>query len=460
MRGVVIGAVLGLLLATAAARPAFAAGSSDRALVRVGWFVQGFGGDVYMDGTRSPSPLTYKSVSAYQSVAPGRHRLEFRQAGASPGTTAVATVDANFAAGSAYTVAAAGSSPLTTVSLSDDFAAPSGGGALLRLVHLAPAAPPVDVSFKGGPTLTGGLGFARATSYLAVTAGDHMVELRESGGAHSLLGAGTVAALAGSVQTVFVAGGVGQPLVMLPVADTASAPTAGAPNTGEGGAAIPALGGLLVLAGIAVALLRMAAGQRRLTPAVTALSLGGCALLAGAGVEAAWPGPTPLDGLTGAVPSATSFLEPVRLSAAPSRLEIPRIGVSAPVVSLGTDRNDTIETPAVPGEAGWYSGGPAPGGTGPAVITGHLDSATGPAVFWRLGQLRSGDVVGVRRTDGAIVWFAVTRVSRYSRASFPDAEVYGATRTADLRLITCGGAFDLASRRYSENVVVYATRVA
>jgi hypothetical protein len=33
--------------------------------------------------------------------------------------------------------------------------------------------------------------------------------------------------------------------------------------------------------------------------------------------------------------------------------------------------------------AGWFIGGAVPGQPGPAMISGHVDSCTGPAVFYR-----------------------------------------------------------------------------
>jgi hypothetical protein len=43
------------------------------------------------------------------------------------------------------------------------------------------------------------------------------------------------------------------------------------------------------------------------------------------------------------------------------------------------------------GRAGWFVGGPAPEQVGPAVIAGHVDSSSGPAVLYRLGRLGAGD---------------------------------------------------------------------
>jgi hypothetical protein len=148
---------------------------------------------------------------------------------------------------------------------------------------------------------------------------------------------------------------------------------------------------------------------------------------------------------------------PLEMAAPPVRLQVARIGVDAPIGPVGLNPDSTIQTPTSPIATGWLSAGPAPGDAGPAVILGHLDSDRGPAVFWRLSQLRPSDAVTVTRSDGSRVDFIVTRVARFSRTTFPNAEVYGATVGPELRLITCGGWFNLGTRQYSENLVVFAS---
>jgi sortase (surface protein transpeptidase) len=93
------------------------------------------------------------------------------------------------------------------------------------------------------------------------------------------------------------------------------------------------------------------------------------------------------------------------------------------------------------------------------VVVGHVDSREGPAVFFRLRDLDRGDRIAVDRADGTTVEFTVGRTERYRKNSFPTAEVYGDTPNAQLRLITCGGAFDRRSGHYLDNVVVYADRL-
>ncbi len=111
--------------------------------------------------------------------------------------------------------------------------------------------------------------------------------------------------------------------------------------------------------------------------------------------------------------------------------------------------------------AGWYRFSPTPGELGPSIILGHVDSARyGPAVFFKLGALRPGDLVSVTRADGRVAVFAVDRVVEYAKAQFPAFEVYGNTDNAALRLITCGGRFNLSARSYEDNIVAYASLIS
>ncbi|NYF54314.1 sortase domain-containing protein [Micromonospora purpureochromogenes] len=89
------------------------------------------------------------------------------------------------------------------------------------------------------------------------------------------------------------------------------------------------------------------------------------------------------------------------------------------------------------------------------MIAGHLDSRRGPAVFARLGELRAGDRIEVWR-GGQRLAFRVTGSLRTRKDAFPTATVYGPTPGSELRLVTCGGAFDRRSGHYRDNVVVFA----
>jgi len=141
-------------------------------------------------------------------------------------------------------------------------------------------------------------------------------------------------------------------------------------------------------------------------------------------------------------------------------LTIPLIGVQTQLVRLGVAAGGALQVPSSTAVAGWYTGSVRPGAIGPAIIVGHIDSVSGPGVFFRLSQLRAGDRVYVDRADGTTVEFRVTTVETYLKDEFPTAAVYGPVPDAELRLITCGGAFDEATGHYLSNVVVYATQTS
>lgn len=127
--------------------------------------------------------------------------------------------------------------------------------------------------------------------------------------------------------------------------------------------------------------------------------------------------------------------------------------------SLGLNADKTIQVPRTYDKVGWYKYGSTPGEIGPAVILGHVDSYKGPAVFFSLGQLASGDLVDITREDGSIATFKVTKLERYSQDEFPTELVYGPTSNPSLRLITCSGVYDHGTLKYSHNLVVYAELV-
>jgi sortase (surface protein transpeptidase) len=156
---------------------------------------------------------------------------------------------------------------------------------------------------------------------------------------------------------------------------------------------------------------------------------------------------------TSDVPTMAARVEPL----VPTRVAIPRIEVDADVVRLGLNPDGTLEVPSDFSQAGWWSGGSRPGEPGPAVIAGHFDSRSGPAVFYRLTELAPGDIITVSDDTGNTLRFTVERLEQHDKDRFPTDVVYGPTDEPTLRLITCGGSFDGSTRSYRDNVIVFAS---
>ena len=198
-----------------------------------------------------------------------------------------------------------------------------------------------------------------------------------------------------------------------------------------------------------------------LVAAVLALAAGCGPRARYAGVTATVPPATGKQGPTAGLAAVRGFesVRSYRATPDPVRLKIPSIGVDTGLQRLGRDKDGSVEVPKGPHKwdtAGWYAGGTRPGDPGSAVLLGHVDSTAGPAVFYRLRDLRPGDRVEVVRADGSRAWFAVERVARYPKTRFPTDDVYYPTLTPRLRLVTCGGSFDPAAGSYRSNVIVFA----
>jgi sortase (surface protein transpeptidase) len=205
-------------------------------------------------------------------------------------------------------------------------------------------------------------------------------------------------------------------------------------------AALALAAGLVVIAGGATGLLL----TRHSTPAMRPVAAGVAAL------------PAPTGSIV--APPQSAAPKPV---AAPVSLTIPLIGVRTNLMTLGLASNGALQVPllSMASVAGWYTGSPRPGSIGSAIIVGHIDTTKGPAVFARINTLTSGDRIYVKRADGTLVEFRVTSVQTYLKDHFPTEDVYGPVPDPELRLITCGGAWDPATHHYLSNVVVYATEV-
>ncbi|HEX2069518.1 MAG TPA: class F sortase [Actinomycetota bacterium] len=144
---------------------------------------------------------------------------------------------------------------------------------------------------------------------------------------------------------------------------------------------------------------------------------------------------------------------------APCRITIRSIGVDAPVIKLGLRSDGTLQVPLVYSEAGWWKGGAKPGQIGSSVIVGHVDNRRGPAVFYKLPKLKSGDIVTISRVDKKPVRYVIEDLGVWAKSNFPSEIVYGPTPISELRLITCGGVFNRSTGHYTDNIIAFGRMI-
>lgn len=149
------------------------------------------------------------------------------------------------------------------------------------------------------------------------------------------------------------------------------------------------------------------------------------------------------------VPSAPT---PVERVAAPTRIEVPAIGVDERLTGRGLKADGSLDTPDF-GKAAWYSPGPRPGEPGGAVVVAHVHGPDGPDVFWDLARLSPGATIRVHR-PGAVAIFVVDTVEDVPKERLPYDRIWPAGDEPLLRLITCGGP--RTENGYPDNTIVFA----
>jgi hypothetical protein len=140
----------------------------------------------------------------------------------------------------------------------------------------------------------------------------------------------------------------------------------------------------------------------------------------------------------------------------PMAIAIPTIGVEATIVEVGLQADGAMQLPD-PDQVGWYKLGPRPGAPGPAVLVGHVDSRTGPALFYHLRKLRPGDEILIGQHGGATTRFLVGRLEQLPKTALPTKRIWTTATRPLLRLVSCGGRFDRAIGHYRDNIIVYAS---
>ena len=107
-------------------------------------------------------------------------------------------------------------------------------------------------------------------------------------------------------------------------------------------------------------------------------------------------------------------------------------------------------------DVGWYNFSAAPGLSGNAVLSGHVDTATSrTAVFTRLHELKLGDAISIVE-NGQKADFNVFWMRSWPDDTAPLNLILGNAPSPTLTLITCSGTFDRVTRNYTERLVVRA----
>jgi LPXTG-site transpeptidase (sortase) family protein len=159
-------------------------------------------------------------------------------------------------------------------------------------------------------------------------------------------------------------------------------------------------------------------------------------------------------------PAPAGSLAPAKGPFVPSRLMIRRLQIDAPIEVKGIDSHNRMEAPDQPLDAAWYRFTTMPGAGGNAVFSGHLDAESiGPAIFWRLTQLKPGDVIEIVSPQSTELRYRVTQTWDYPVATIPMKAVLYPGGGDQITLITCSGHYKPGTG-YDHRLVVRAVPAA
>ena len=155
--------------------------------------------------------------------------------------------------------------------------------------------------------------------------------------------------------------------------------------------------------------------------------------------------------------------------AAPMRMVIEKMGVDAPIITLGLNANRLPQVPTDPNVVTWYDFSAKPGQGSNAVFSGHVDWTVNgqpvAGVFWGLRDLEEGDVVKLLLEDGGELQYRVTDNVAIEHDNPDGARVMDKTADDVITLVSCGGIWvadgsNPLRGNYTHRIVVRAERVA
>ncbi len=135
--------------------------------------------DVYANGNRILQNVSYKDLSDYMSVSPGRYRIDIFRAGQT--ARPILSQNVTLEPATLYTVAAAGDASNLRLIPAVDNQRITEGMAKVRFWHLSPDAPAVDIAIKGGSVLFKNISFGKTSDYIELPPATADVEVRIAG---------------------------------------------------------------------------------------------------------------------------------------------------------------------------------------------------------------------------------------------------------------------------------------
>ncbi|SEN16419.1 class F sortase [Paenibacillus sp. OK076] len=143
----------------------------------------------------------------------------------------------------------------------------------------------------------------------------------------------------------------------------------------------------------------------------------------------------------------------------PVRLCIPSVHLSTSIIPIHLSADGQLQVPKSSEVAGLYVDGVLPGENGNAIVAGHVDNYTGPAIFYPLKHLKPGSFVLLFDQNNQYLKYEVLAVQSYYTQEAPLDKIFGDTPEKQLNLITCTGKYDRKKKEHEKRLIVYTRLV-
>ena len=161
--------------------------------------------DVYANGNLIVKNLAYKELSQYLPVPPGNYNIKVYPSGQM--TKPVINTNVFIPKNTVFNVAAIGTLPnISLLPIPEPITANNSGKACVRLVHLSPNAPAVDITLADGTKVFNNIPYKDITDYVYVPRGTYTFKVSPTGTDNIVLTVPNVKLNSNNYYTIYAVG--------------------------------------------------------------------------------------------------------------------------------------------------------------------------------------------------------------------------------------------------------------
>jgi len=145
----------------------------------------------------------------------------------------------------------------------------------------------------------------------------------------------------------------------------------------------------------------------------------------------------------------------------PRYLTIEKLGIKARVISMGLNRDGSIQAPMNVNDSGWYEKSVKPGVVGAVFLDGHAAGQLRQGLFAYLDTLKSGDRLSVETGDGTVYRYEVlnSEITALEETDMRKALLPQNGTLRGLNLMTCIGKYIPEKNTYDQRLIVYTKQL-